>query len=341
MIFFHLFVLVCLDMVEQLLDLPLYRIELPTPFPVGPVNIYLAVEPEPVLIDTGLGTLETLECLEKRLADIGLRIERLKKIVITHGHQDHYGLAKTLAERSGAPIYAPARDELHFTHSEEMNAFYDGMLEQAGVSRPRIARMAEQFAELRALGEPIAEYRPIEQLQSVACGPAALRTLATPGHTPGSVCFFERERRLLLSSDTVLKNITPNPVLDRDPTSPNGRFRSLGSFLESLDCLARLDPAITYTAHGQPVEDFGEVRERYRQHHEKRRAAVLACLRGQEKSVYEIGACLFPEERRYNSFLAVSEVYAHLDWLVEAGQVTTRFDGRVGKFTTDEHGRRN
>lgn len=325
-------------MIERLLDLPLYRIESPTPFPVGPVNIYLITEPEPVLIDTGLGTLETLECLERRLTEIGLRIERLKKIVVTHGHQDHYGLAGTLAERSGAPIYAPARDELHFTHSAELNAFYDIMLEQAGVPRPQIACMAEQLAELRTLGEPIAKYCPLEELPELTCGPAAFRTVATPGHTPGSVCFFERERRLLLSSDTVLKDITPNPVLDRDPSSPNGRFRSLARFLESLDCLARLDPAIAYTAHGQPVENFGEVHERCRHHHEKRRETVLACLRDRGKSVYEIGVCLFPDERRYNSFLAVSEVYAHVDWLVEAGRVTARFDGGVAVYSAAQSG---
>src|SRR5687767_13920839 len=96
---------------ERLLDLPLFRLDLPTPFPVGAVNVYLITEPEPVLVDTGTSTPESRARLELLLGEAaGLAVSDLRNIVITHGHLDHYGLAQELAERSGAEIFAPPAD---------------------------------------------------------------------------------------------------------------------------------------------------------------------------------------------------------------------------------------
>ena len=142
-------------MIERLQDLPLYRLELPTPFPVGPVNVYLITEPEAVLLDTGTGTPETLERLEKLLAEAGLRLEQLKKIVVTHGHLDHYGLARMLEERSGAAVFAPPLDEAHFRHRNKLGDFYGAMMKQAGVPDEAQRQIAEQLAAFQSLARPI------------------------------------------------------------------------------------------------------------------------------------------------------------------------------------------
>ena len=320
-------------MIERLLDLPLYRLELPTPFPVGPVNVYLMREPEAVLVDTGLGMQETLEVLERLLGEAGLRVEQLRKIVVTHGHVDHYGLARALAGRSGAPIYASPRDGSHFSHHHErLVGFYSSMLEQAGTPESVRRAIHHQFMALRDLAEPLEKYLPIEQLGALPCGPVAFQAVATPGHTPGSFCFFEPTRRLLLSSDTVLKHIKPNPVLSPDKASPRLRFPALSAYLESLQRIRQLNPAITYTGHGEPVTNYQELHHHLVRHHEERKERLLECLRRKQQSVFELSACLFPEARTSAVFLALSQVFAHLDLLEDAGQVHKRFDGPVALY---------
>ena len=178
-------------MIERLLDLPLYRLELPTPFPVGPVNVYLVTEPEAVLVDTGPGMQETLELLEKLLGEAGLRLEQLRKIVVTHGHVDHYGLARVLAGRSGAPIYASPRDGLYFSHHQErLDDFHRSMLEQAGTPESAQRVMQERFTALRGLAEPLEKYQPIEQLGPLPCSSVTFQAVSTPGHTPGQLLFL-------------------------------------------------------------------------------------------------------------------------------------------------------
>ncbi len=303
-------------------DLPLYRLTVPTPFPVGPVNLYLITEPEPLLIDTGPAMDGALELLEKLLAESGADVRRLRKILLTHFHQDHCGLAAELAQRSGAVVYAGARERDHLAGDPTLNDFYHQMLKEAGTPPEMIRLVGEHFETIRSMSQPVEEFRPLEELAEIRCGAAAFRPLATPGHTPGHMALWEPERRILIAADTVIKNITPNPFLDRDRSSPNLRFPSLSAYLETLDRIRALDPAVVYSGHGEPVENFPAHHEELLTHHRKREEAVRACLSLGARTVYEVARCLFPDVvGRYNPFLAVSEVYAHLDHMEENGQI--------------------
>ena len=82
-------------------------IEIATPWPVGPVNVYLIDDDPLTLIDAGQRSDEALADLEAGLAEVGRRVEDLERIVITHQHIDHSGRARaSVAERSGAELCA-------------------------------------------------------------------------------------------------------------------------------------------------------------------------------------------------------------------------------------------
>lgn len=314
-------------------DLPLHRLTVPTPFPVGPVNLYLLAEPEPVLVDAGPAMPGSLALVEKLLAEAGTGMARLRKILLTHFHQDHVGLAAELAERSGATIFASPCERSHLGGDARSTDFYRRMLEEAGTPAETLRLMTDQFRTIRSVGRPVVQFQSLEGLEEVRCGPATFRTLRTPGHTPGSTSLWEPERRILLAADTVIKHITPNPFLsldeddardhDRQECLSYRRFPSLRAYFESLDRIRALNPAIIHCGHGEPVENFPEHHQGLLAFHRKRLEAIRGCLRRGVQTVYEVAVCLFPEVAgRNNPFLAISEVYAHLDLMEEKGEVS-------------------
>src|SRR5215212_3442746 len=82
----------------------IHRISVPTPFYVGPVNVYLIEEDPLTLIDAGPRDADSLEALRGGLARLGYQFADIKRIIISHAHADHYGLAQVVAEESGATV---------------------------------------------------------------------------------------------------------------------------------------------------------------------------------------------------------------------------------------------
>jgi len=320
--------------VEQLHpELPLYRVTVPTPFPVGPVNLYAIREPEPVLLDTGPAMPGAVERLGHLLIECGINAHALRKIVLTHFHIDHVGIAVPLAEQSGAPIYANRVETGQLCADTAMSAFFLSIMDEAGVSDEFRRQQHAQFEQIRIMGTPLKDFRSIEELAELPCGPATLRLLYTPGHTPGSVSYWEPERRILLAADTVIDKITPNPFLAPDPHGLHGRFPSLRAYLETLERIRELRPAVIHGGHNRPVTDYEKHFEWSMRLHHKRQDAVRSCLRSKPHTAMQVAACLFPEEARHGSFLALSEVFAHLDLLEEQGELRREMRGPVAIYS--------
>src|SRR5215212_9786988 len=114
-------------------------ISLPTPFYVGPVNVYLIQEEPLTLIDTGPKTKEAFEALREGLRRERVRVSDIKRIVLTHAHEDHCGLAKQLREE--------AKDAQVVVHGWETGhrkgrlAYTENraLLERAGVPREEVS----------------------------------------------------------------------------------------------------------------------------------------------------------------------------------------------------------
>ncbi len=82
----------------------LYQIVVPTPFAVGPVNCYVALSDPITLIDVGPRQPDSRAALHAGLSELGLKTSDLRRIIITHAHADHYGLAAELVRESGAEL---------------------------------------------------------------------------------------------------------------------------------------------------------------------------------------------------------------------------------------------
>lgn len=318
----------------QILGLPLHKLIVPTPFNVGPVNVYVITEPEVVLLDAGPKLPEARQAVEKGLAALSLHLSDIKKIFITHGHPDHYGQAAELARDAGAAIFASPLDSPHFQHGAHSD-FYVRMFREAGVPPVVIKLFSEGFEYIESLTAPILNYQPAQEGDELRCGDLRFEIIATPGHTPGSVCFYCSEKRLLIAADTVIKRITPNPILDEDPSSPGCRYPSLKHYLASLEKIRRLQPHLVCSGHGDEVEAFDPLLEKMIRHHEERQQKILEILRGGTETLWAVARRLFPQVGEDGMFLALSEVYAHVDLLEERSRVRSRQDGDLRLFSAN------
>ncbi|MDQ3985789.1 MAG: MBL fold metallo-hydrolase [Actinomycetota bacterium] len=298
-------------------DLPVRRVEIPTPYAVGPVNAYL-IEAEPLtLIDAGVNTPEGEIALIEGLAEGGRRVEDLERVLITHAHPDHYGLVHIVQERSGAAVYFPER-EIARVRDRQMLFEVGRLLVQAGMPLELLFKMDQARKK-----DPRPGIRH-DEVVLVHDGDAfdfdegsRLRAHFLPGHTGGHVVYLEEQSRVLFAGDQLLPEVSPNPLLEPSLDEPGERRRSLKEYLGSLDALLAMDPALVYPGHGDPVHDPGALIRRTIEHHHARKAEVAAMLDGSGKTPYELAMQMYPDVSGYEAFLAVSEVVAHLDLVVE------------------------
>jgi glyoxylase-like metal-dependent hydrolase (beta-lactamase superfamily II) len=188
----------------------------------GFVNSYtLNVGDETYLIDTGFARHAT--SIVRAFRSAGVPLDRVKKVLLTHHHLDHMGGAAFLHEETRAPLGC---------HSDDV-PFVDG----------RSRAPMPWFMRLFARVHPAPVAMPLADGDRV--GP--LLVVHVPGHTPGEVAFYEAERKILFSGDSVVEQ-------GGRLTLPAARFASnLEQAVRSLERLAALGPGILLPGHGVPV----------------------------------------------------------------------------------------
>jgi glyoxylase-like metal-dependent hydrolase (beta-lactamase superfamily II) len=297
-----------------------HKISVPTPFYVGPVNVYLIQEDPLTLIDVGPRTDEAIEALRSGLARLGHRLSDLKRIIITHAHADHYGLAKTVVEESGASVHIHSWDAPAVSPAPNYRA-YRKLLIEAGVPTEMINKMAAGQAHFSGWAHQLDQVERLEDEDEIQFDHESLTVIHTPGHTPGSISLARMSNRMIFTSDTVLKNITPNPVLSPDPVDEKKRFQSLGEYLVSLARLRSLAPTLLRGGHGDDVTDFEEHFHRLYRHTQTRQSKLIALLARGGSNAWELSEKLFPTAKGYHKFLALSETSAHLDFAVSENKL--------------------
>ena len=306
-------------------------ISVPTPFYVGPVNCYLIAEDPVTLIDTGPKTKEAVEALREGLRRAHFRVSDIRRIVLTHAHEDHCGLARSVRDE--------AKDSVVLVHGWETGhrvgrLEYDEhrqLLVRAGVPEEEIGQMRLMYEGVRAYADALEDdqYSELKDEMELEFATGSLRVIHTPGHTPGSCSFFREADRTVIAGDCVLKRITPNPVLSPDPVDPTRRFHSLAEYLVSLARIRSLSPTLVHGGHGDAVTDFEELFHRYLRAVNERQAEVIRLVPKSGATVWDVARELFPGADDVHRFLAVSETVAHLDLAHSEGKLALEFgDGR-------------
>jgi glyoxylase-like metal-dependent hydrolase (beta-lactamase superfamily II) len=305
----------------------LHAIELPTPYPVGPVTVYLCDAPsEPVtLIDTGPNTNEAQAALKTGLANLGYGFSDLERIVISHAHADHFGLTALLVAASGAQVLSHPWNTLaladYRVDRERRVAFYASLLQQAAVPAEIMIAIGQATRGVNRFAEQVRLDLAIDEGDQLHLAGHVWQVLHTPGHAAGLVCLYDPASRTLLSSDHLLADISSNPVVEPPPPGQTERLRSLALYIASLRRVAAMEIAKALPSHGPIIDDVeGLVQERLL-FHRRRIGRILQALRRGARTTWDVTNALFPGRSPLDTFLAISEVIGHLDLLEMEGRI--------------------
>jgi glyoxylase-like metal-dependent hydrolase (beta-lactamase superfamily II) len=311
------------SMAHQVFD-KIYKIELPIPFPLETMNVFFVDEPPRTLIDAGIKTEPSFEALKKEIETLGSSLHAIERILITHGHIDHYGQAKRLSSLSGAPVYIHPKEYGRIRSILHSLGFLKSILLRNGAPRALADEAIRYIESTQNLSDPLEEAFFLNDGDSISFRSMTWRTLHCPGHSPGLICFHWPEEKILFTGDHLLKEVTPNPIIDVSETSSPLRYPSLKEYLASLEKIESMDISLLLPGHGEEIHDAKGLIQKVFAHHRERMDLVVAFLSKREKTPFEIAMDLFPGVPPFEIFLGISEAVGHLEILREKGMVRVK-----------------
>jgi glyoxylase-like metal-dependent hydrolase (beta-lactamase superfamily II) len=306
------------------------KIPVPTPFPVGDVNLYLLIDDAVTLVDAGPNTEEAWTVLKRELSGHGLTVQDIDQIILTHHHPDHCGMAGKLQEASGATFYCHDLSrpfvllDDHFL--DQQAQWFAQFYAQHGVPEVLVSK-ADYFRRKHSRhGDPVTITGTLREGDRLP-GHNNWEIYHMPGHAQDQLCFYHREQELLLASDHVLKHISSNALLEAPHKVGEERPRSLYQYRESLTRLLSLPIRKALPGHGESITEIVELINHRLERTEHRMGVIRELLHQQPKSVYEIGEAMFKEKATTEMPLVFSEIIGHLDLLEMEGHVNPEQKG--------------
>lgn len=300
-------------------------LRLALPFPLNHVNIYLLEDgPGWVVLDTGINDARSRVAWEVLLAG-PLAGRKPTRLIATHFHPDHVGLAGWLTERCQIELVMSRTEylttQLHrrWAEAPEIEA-HRAFYTECGLDEAAIGAMLERDIGYRWLTTDLPpSFRRIAAGDVVTIGGRRFEVLTGGGHAPELVMLLCREDGLFFPADQVLARISPNvSVWPQEPASD-----PLGDFLNTLSELRDGVPedVLVLPAHNLPFRNLHARLDELTHHHEERCQAIAdACAAPLLPA--EIVPRLFQRKLdAHQTSFAFGETLAHVNYMLRCGRM--------------------
>lgn len=312
-------------------------VRLRLPFLLNHVNVYLLADDDGwTLVDTGFGNEDTIAAWTA-LFDGALRGFAITRLIVTHSHPDHVGLAGWLVERFKCRFAMSQVEYLQSVYHQNR-----GTEERKLAQRLFFRRhgMDEEITEqllgrgqdyLKRVSSLPTSYQRISHGDEVAIGQRRFKVITGGGHALDQVMLYCAADKLFLSADQVLSKISPNVSVWAVEPDQN----SLGEYLASLASLTTTLPydALVLPGHGVPFYGLKTRIKQLADHHEERCELIADACRTSPKTSAELVQVVFHKRKldAHQTGFAAGELIAHVNYMLVEGRLSTveQGDGMV------------
>jgi len=287
-----------------------------------------------LLVDCGWNTDDAYAALEETMREHGSHPSEVNKLFITHVHPDHFGMAGRLKRMADCDVI------IHEKDAEVINARYlapKGLTEDMGkfmkingvpsLESPAMAQGSMGMIDKVAPVPPDTEVKGGEALH---IGSFSFEIIWTPGHSPGHICLYEPNHKVLFTGDHILPTITPNVSIHAQTHgSP------LGDYMRSLEKLEDLDVKYVLPAHEFDTKHLKKRIHEIHEHHDIRLNEMMQCVDRGGSTAWDVAGRvkwatgMLSDFEPFMQRAAVGETIAHLECLFE--------QGRLAKVMRGEH----
>ena len=303
---------------------------LPLPFRLDHVNIYLVEDGAGfALIDTGIDNQPTRELWDQMLSGF-LKGRPLTRVIASHCHPDHIGLAGWLCGKLGLELYATQTEYLDALtvrldpgalNAEPYRGFYLGH----GLGEATTDLMLGRGLHyLRMVSELPRTFNRLTAGETLEIGGRSFEILTGGGHSSEQAMLYCREAGFVLCADQVLAKISPN--ISVEAINPNGD--PLGAYLRSLNALKQTLPAnvLALPGHNLPFVGLHPRSEELIAHHQARCEAILRAVENGTTSAVDLVPVVFGRsiDDPHQMSFAFGEALAHVNYLVRRKALAIR-----------------
>jgi glyoxylase-like metal-dependent hydrolase (beta-lactamase superfamily II) len=291
-----------------------------------------------LLIDTGFNQPECMEDLSAGIRELNLDMEKTD-VFLTHLHADHSGLVgKIISPRSKVFIGALDKEfiEMRWYRDEEYKNHIVSRFLGDGFPKDEFWQAYTVNPSASLAGVKRFEMTPMRGGETLTLGDRKLVAIDTPGHTPGHLCLYEADEKIMVLGDMVLFDITPN--ITSWQTLPN----ALKHYLESLQKIRRYDVALPLPGHRECHCAMLERIDELLAHHKKRLEEAVGIIASDPGvNAYTVASRLTWSIRAKNwqdfplaqKWFAFGETLSHLDYLVAEGVISRTVTGGIARYT--------
>ncbi|SFI87326.1 MBL fold metallo-hydrolase [Thermoflavimicrobium dichotomicum] len=308
------------------------EVALPLPFPLKIIKAYLIQGKNGyTIVDTGLKTQDSLDVWEKVRSEVGFSWTDVEKIVLTHYHPDHYGMAGTLQEMTQAPVYISETDwkqaMLFFDRKSHLPEHMADFYRKHGLPENWVKQIPDHLKGFHQWVEPHPNVQFLSAGQTIRLGDHVYEIVHTPGHADGHLSFYDAKRQILIGGDAILPKITPNISL-----WPECHHNPLALYFDTLNKLKEFPVKWVFPSHGPMFDHYQERIAQLEEHHNKRLQTILEFV-AEKGKVTTVETCFYMFGQNlsvHNLRFAIAETLAHLEYLRYENQLVQ--EEQDGKF---------